>query len=186
MKRRNFIWSAILAMPAFSWAKASFLRTDKTKAIAKNGFLIRADESRYSGVQKKVGNDLLRCVVSCEDNDSGLLMGTTTANSLIEKGGPPLHVHLLQDEILFVASGNFIFQIGKEIFKAKTGDAAFIPRGVHHTFANPVDNNPGTLISIHQPGDKQMEADFKTVASGKFPKSWENDPTIVGPPIKLD
>ena len=85
MKRRNFIWSAILAMPAFSWAKASFLRTDKTKAIAKNGFLIRADESRYSGVQKKVGNDLLRCVVSCEDNDSGLLMGTTTANSLIEK-----------------------------------------------------------------------------------------------------
>ncbi|WP_262510059.1 hypothetical protein [Pedobacter paludis] len=42
------------------------------------------------------------------------------------------------------------------------------------------------LISIHQPGDKQMEADFETIASGNFPKSWENDPTIVGPPIKLD
>jgi hypothetical protein len=72
------------------------------------------------------------------------------------------------------------------VFKAKAGDAAFIPRGTHHTFANPVENNPGMLISIHQPGDKQMEADFKTIASGKFPKSWENDPTIVGPPLKVD
>jgi hypothetical protein len=31
-----------------------------------------------------------------------------------------------------------------------------------------------------------MEADFKTIASGHFPKSWGNDPTIVGPPIKVD
>ncbi len=178
--------SALMAIPAISSAKFNFLRKESPTSKAKTGFMIRADESRFDGVQKKVGNDLLRCVVSCKDNDTGLLMGTTTSKSLAGKGGPPLHIHMHQDEILFVASGDFLIQIGTEIFKATTGDAAFIPKGTHHTFANPVANNPGLLISIHQPGDKQMEADFKTIASGQFPKSWENDPTIVGPPIKVD
>lgn len=186
MERRNFILSALLAVPALSLAKSSFLKRDKPVLRAKKGFLIRADESRFNGEQKKVGNDLLRCVVSCEDSDTGLLLGTTTAKSLIGKGGPPLHIHTHQDEILFVASGEFLIQIGTEVFRAKAGDAAFIPRNTHHTFANPVENNPGMLISIHQPGDKQMETDFKTVASGQFPQSWQNDPTIVGPPIKID
>jgi len=181
MKRRNFMLSALLAIPSAALARFNWVKTMR----AKRGFLIRADESRFSGEQKKVGNDLLRCVVSCEDNDTGLLMGTTTAASLAGKGGPPLHIHTHQDEILFVASGEFLIQIGKDIFTAKAGDAAFIPRNTHHTFANPVENNPGMLISIHQPGDKQMEADFKTIASGKFPESWKNDPTVVGPPIKV-
>jgi len=174
--------SALLAIPSAAMAKFSWIKTVRTK----NGFLIRADESRFDGIQKKMSGDLLRCVVSCEDNDTGLLMGTTTAKSLAGKGGPPLHIHTHQDEILFVASGEFLIQIGTEVFKAKAGDAAFIPRGTHHTFANPVENNPGMLISIHQPGDKQMEADFKTIASGKFPESWKNDPTIVGPSIKVN
>jgi mannose-6-phosphate isomerase-like protein (cupin superfamily) len=182
MKRRNFMLSALLAIPSAAMAKFSWPKTEKAKA----GYLIRANESRFSGVQKKVGSDLLRCVVSCQDNDTGLLMGTTTAKSLAKKGGPPLHLHTHQDEIMFVASGEFLIQIGTEIFKAKAGDAAFIPRNTHHTFANPAENNPGMLISIHQPGDKQMEADFATIAGGKFPSSWENDPTIVGPPIEVD
>ena len=185
MKRRNFMVSALLAIPAVSIAGAGFTPGNNT-VRNKKGFFVPAGESRFNGVQKKVGNDILRCVVSCEDTDTDLLMGTTTANALIEKGGPPLHVHPNQDEILFVVSGEFIIQIGDEIFKAKKGDTAFIPRGTHHTFANPVENNPGMLISIHQPGNKQIEADFKTIASGNFPASWENDPTIVGPPIKLD
>lgn len=185
MKRRNFMLSALLAIPTVSLARFNFLKKNKPQVRTPKGFLIRSDESRFIGEQKKVGNDLLRCVVSCEDNDTGLLMGTTTAKSLTGKGGPPLHLHTHQDEILFVASGEFLIQIGKKVFKAKAGDAAFIPRGTHHTFANPVENNTGMLISIHQPGDKQMEADFKTIASGQFPKSWDNDPTIVGPPIKI-
>lgn len=182
MKRRHFILSILLAIPAATLAKFSWLKTAKTQ----KPFLIRADESRFNGEQKKAGNDLLRCVLSCEDTHSGMLMGTTTAKSMADKGGPPLHIHTHQDEILFVSSGEFLIQIGTEIFKAKAGDAAFIPRGTHHTFANPIADNPGLLISIHQPGDKQMEADFATVASGHFPKSWENDPTIVGPPIHVD
>ena len=105
MKRRNFILSALLAIPAASLAKFNFLKKDISALRAKKGFLIRADESRFSGEQKKVGNDLLRCIVSCEDNETNLLIGTTTAKSLAGKGGPPLHVHMHQDEILFVASG---------------------------------------------------------------------------------
>ena len=186
MNRGKFVLSALLAIPAASFARLGFLQKPVAAPRPKKGFLVRADESRFLGKQKKVEGDLLRCVVSCEDTDTSLLMGTTTAKSLAGKGGPPLHYHEFQDEILFVASGEFIIQIADETFKVKAGDSAFIPRGVHHTFTNPVDNNPGMLISIHQPGNKQMEADFKTIADGKFPASWENDPTIVGPPINVD
>jgi hypothetical protein len=82
MKRRNFMLSALLAIPSAAMAKFSWLKTEKSKA----GYLIRANESRFGGVQKKVGSDLLRCVVSCQDNNTGLLIGTTTAKSLAEKG----------------------------------------------------------------------------------------------------
>jgi len=177
MKRRNLILSALMAIPVVSFARFNFLKKDKPLITAIKGFVIRADESRFQGEQKKLGDDQLRCVISCEDSNSGLLIGTTTSKSLAGKGGPPLHLHEHQDEIMYVASGEFLVQIGEEVMTVKTGDAAFIPGGTHHTFANPVANNPGTLISIFQPGNKQMEADFKTIAAGNFPKSWENDPT---------
>jgi len=121
MKRRNFLSTALLSIPAFSFGKILDFKIFKRPL---KGIFIKA-------------NELLRCVVSNKDSDGQLLMGTTMPNSLKYKGGPPLHIHKLQDEVFFVVSGEFLIPLDKEIFMAKAGDAAFIPRGTPHTFANP-------------------------------------------------
>jgi len=63
MKRRNFMLAALLAVPGVSLAKLNYVKKNKPAIRAKKGFLIRVDESRFSGEQKKAGYDLLRCVV---------------------------------------------------------------------------------------------------------------------------
>ncbi|SMC56596.1 cupin domain-containing protein [Moheibacter sediminis] len=183
MRRRNFILTGLLSVPVLSFGK---LLDFKLFSPPQKGFFIKANESRFNGEQKTIANELLRCVVSNKDSDGQLLMGTTLPGSIKFKGGPPLHIHKLQDEIFFVVSGEFLIQLDKQIFTAKTGDATFIPRGTPHTFANPHENNPGSLISIHIPGSDEMEAYFKTIASGNFPKESSADLSDVGPPIDID
>ncbi|MEG0916542.1 MAG: cupin domain-containing protein [Myroides sp.] len=186
MKRRNFLSTAFLSIPAISFSGNGFWNQISTTFNPIKGFFIKSTESRFGGEQKLMKDDLLRCLVSNTDSDGKLLMGTTMPNSLKYKGGPPLHIHKEQDEIFFVVSGEFLIQLGQEIQLAKTGDAVFIPRGTPHTFANPHENNPGSLISIHIPGSYEMEAYFKTIASGSFPEETSADLSDVGAPIDVD
>lgn len=185
MKRRNFLSTALLLIPAISFVGNVFWNRIETTFNPIKGFFIKSNESRFGGEQKTMQNDLLRCVVSNKDSDGKLLMGTTMPNSLKYKGSPPLHIHKEQDEIFFVVSGEFLIQLDKEIFMAKAGDSAFILRGTPHTFANPHENNPGSLISIHIPGSEEMENYFKTIASGIYPEETSADLSDVGAPIDV-
>ena len=74
-----------------------------------------------------------------------------------DKGGPALHIHYKDDEIFYVISGEFLFQLGDEISLIKKGDTVFIPRGTKHTFSNHIENNPGELLTIHQPISLELE-----------------------------
>jgi mannose-6-phosphate isomerase-like protein (cupin superfamily) len=65
------------------------------------------------------------------------------------RGGPPLHVHLYQDEWFFALDGAFVFKIGDETIRAKAGDSVFAPRKVPHAFANVTET--GRLIVGFQP-----------------------------------
>ncbi len=182
MKRRNFLLSSLLAVPATSLAKfANFTFFKK----AKKGFIVRANESRVDGKQVPTGDALLRCMVSVADTDGNLLIGTSTNNTFKQKGGPPLHIHPYQDEVFYIASGEFLIQLADEVFLAGPGDTIFIPKGTPHTFANPIDNNPGMLVTIFQPASKKLEDYFKMLSSGKFPENIE-DLVDVGPPIDLE
>ncbi|MGE9314934.1 cupin domain-containing protein [Niabella sp. CJ426] len=184
MKRRNFLTATTLSLPAMALPALGNDVAAKPKTMAK-GFFIRANESRFGSEQKVMNNDLLRCVIANSDAGSQVLMGTTMPASLKQKGGPPLHIHKDQEEIFFVVSGEFLIQIGEEVFTAKAGDAAFIPRGTPHTFANPIENNPGTLIAMHVPGTAQMEHYFQNIAKGIFKEEAATDLSVVGPPISL-
>lgn len=172
-----------MAGPALARVHTS--RTKKPVREPKNGFIVRADETRVDGIQSSTEDALLRCKVSVADTDGNLLMGTSAKNTFKLKGGPPLHIHRNQDEIFFVASGEFLVQLDDEVFTVKTGDTIFIPRGTPHTFANPIDNNPGMLVTIFQPASRELEEYFKKIASGTFPENID-DLVDVGPPIRLD
>lgn len=117
----------------------------------KKGFIIRADKNRFFGKESSPINSFGRCIVSSADTDNDFYLSDSGDLSFREKGGPSLHIHHNDDEIFYVVSGEFLFQIGEEIYLGKAGDTAFIPRGTPHTFANPVKNNPGRLLTMHQP-----------------------------------
>lgn len=184
MKRRNFFLTTLLSLAAKPFASFGHIKhTEKPK----KGILIRANESRFDGEQKTVKNVIGRCLVSSADTGGELLIVAPGEKTFAFKGGPPLHIHKHQDEVFFVASGEFLIQIDKEVLTVKTGDTVFIPRGVPHTFANPMENNPGSLISIHQPAGKNEEF-FKYLCTHERMPETEIDPDspVVGDPIKLD
>ena len=48
--------------------------------------------------------------------------------------GPPLHVHVGQDEFLYIVEGDFRVRLGDELIDAAPGSFVFIPRGTAHTW----------------------------------------------------
>ncbi|MFD0878245.1 cupin domain-containing protein, partial [Massilia pinisoli] len=106
-----------------------------------------------------------------------------------EKGGPPLHVHPNQDEIFFVVSGEYLFQVGQEKYQLKAGDTIFLPRKVPHTFAQT--SEKGQMFFLFQPSGK-MEDFFRTLGKLKGEPSpqegakifADHDMQVVGPPLQ--
>jgi quercetin dioxygenase-like cupin family protein len=66
-------------------------------------------------------------------------------------GGPPLHIHRAEDEIFYILSGEFNFQLGDCITRAPAGSYVFIPRQTAHTFQN-IGSDPGVLLGVVSPG----------------------------------
>ena len=62
-------------------------------------------------------------------------------NHVNPAGGPPMHTHYLQEEVLTVVSGSIGYQLlGREPQFAKTGETVIFPRGVAHKFWNAGDD----------------------------------------------
>jgi len=172
MKRKKFISAILLALPTFSFGdKLLFsdkISTDKTN---KKGFIVRSDESRYNGKLTKSKNAFLHCKISSADTNENLFIQTSTPKVFEHKGGPPPHIHGNEDEIIYIVSGEFIVHIDGNDFTVKAGDTAFIPRGTLHTVINPIENNPGTIITIFQPAPKKVENFFSYISEhGDIPK----------------
>ena len=51
-------------------------------------------------------------------------------------GGPPLHIHLNENETFYVLEGSCTFYLGEEKIVARPGDFVNIPIGTHHCFRN--------------------------------------------------
>jgi quercetin dioxygenase-like cupin family protein len=51
-------------------------------------------------------------------------------------GGPPPHIHTLEDETFYVLEGSCSFRLGDQVVIAGPGDFVFVPRGVVHCFRN--------------------------------------------------
>jgi mannose-6-phosphate isomerase-like protein (cupin superfamily) len=51
-------------------------------------------------------------------------------------GGPPLHLHLNQDEWFYVMEGEVVFQVGGQRLQLKSGESVLAPRRVPHAFSS--------------------------------------------------
>jgi quercetin dioxygenase-like cupin family protein len=105
-------------------------------------------------------------------------------------GGPPLHVHHVQEETIHVLKGRFKIQIGDETFECGEGGFAYLPSRVPHAFLN-LTGEPGEVIVVYTPGGghrfyeelgpltRNGAPDRETVA-GLFEKYGM---TLLGPPL---
>lgn len=154
MQRRKFLISSLVVAPfaAFAkWTDIPFFNSNK------KSLFVSANESRFFGKDTTSDANFGRCIISSKDTENQLYIAGDAKDANKEKGGPGLHIHYQDDEIFYVVSGEFLFQTEDKITLGKAGDTIFVPRGIAHTYANPIDNNPGELLIIHQPISPSLE-----------------------------
>ena len=179
MQRRKFLAATAAAIPAIAIGKEiPAQRTGK-------GFVVKAKKSRFDETTKLYGNSPNDIKVSTKDTNGDLTIFEYTGNV---KGGPPLHIHLHQDEIFFIVEGNYTFKVGEDIHQLTVGDTIFLPRQVPHTFAQT--SETGKMFFLFTPSGK-MEDYFRVIGSLTAPPTPEqgakifadHDMKVVGPPL---
>jgi mannose-6-phosphate isomerase-like protein (cupin superfamily) len=78
---------------------------------------------------------------------------------------PPVHRHLVEDEIFYVISGSAVYTCDGETFAAEAGDTVFLPVGSTHTF-RVSDEQPFRTLQITVPsGFEEFTAEAGTPAA---------------------
>ncbi|WP_218128453.1 cupin domain-containing protein [Mucilaginibacter sp. OK268] len=153
----------------------------------KKGFVIKKGKNRFDEKTMLINNSPVDLKVSTKDTDGTLSISEYTG---FAKGGPPLHIHLYQDEIFYILEGEHLFQLGDKQYHLTAGDSIFIPRNVPHAPAQLSDK--GKYLFFFTPSGK-MEDFFRTLGELKRPVSSEDaktifeahDMKIVGPPLSF-
>ena len=131
------------------------------------------------------------CKISAKDTGGQLCIYDTFRH---EKGGPALHVHHQQDEWFFVMQGEFVVKVGDDLLHLKTGDSAFAPRKIPHTFSL-VSNGEARMLILFQPAGT-IEDFFKAMVKlgPSIPKGREqmlkdlfhtHGMELLGPPLQV-
>lgn len=183
MKRRKFLLATAITLPAIGFTQA----LPEAQERSKKGFVVKANASRFNETTKLGGKSPNDIKVSAKDTNQNLAIFEYVGN---EKGGPPLHVHLKQDEVFYIVEGEYLFQVGDEQFNLKAGDTIFLPRNVPHTFAQLTEK--GKMFFLFQPAGK-MEDFFRANAALSGPPSPEqgaklfadHEMKVLGPPLKF-
>ncbi len=108
-------------------------------------------------------------------------------------GGPPLHVHHLQEETIHVLKGQFKVRIGDEIFHLDEGGFAYLPSKIPHCFLNLTDE-PAEIIVVYTPGGgHRFYEEMGPVARSGAPDHAvlaaifeKHHMSLLGPPLKPD
>jgi len=121
------------------------------------GFSVAAGQDRF-GEPVELGGEPHHCKVSARDTAGAMCVFEFTGRS-----GGPRHLHHDQDEWIYVASGEFEFQVAEKSFRLVAGESLFVPRKTPHAWAA-VGEHPGKLLDTYQPAGT-MEDFFRAVGS---------------------
>jgi mannose-6-phosphate isomerase-like protein (cupin superfamily) len=109
--------------------------------------------------------------------------GRLTVAEFLNPAGfaPPLHRHLLEDEMFHILSGTAEFRCGGQALVAGPGDFVFLPVGLPHTFLVGLDE-PLHLLQITTPsGFEDFAATAGEPASQRrLPDPGPIDPVAMG------
>lgn len=187
MKRGKFILINLVMLPFASFAKL----TNNIMTRTNTGFKVNSGEARYGKHFKMKGVTLNVLDIKISSKDTNGDLAVFEQNGFTPKGGPPLHIHLYQDEFFYIIEGEYLFQVGDEKFQMKPGDTIFLPRNVQHAFLQLTEK--GKVIVSYMPAGK-MEDFFKFTDAWTSPPSLpeikkafeDHDMKVVGPSLKVD
>jgi quercetin 2,3-dioxygenase len=148
-------------------------------------FVVRAGEDLHARRTILFGACPNSVKVSSRTTDGALCMFEYEGHV---QGGPPLHVHHDQDEIYFIRSGQFTFEVGGARHELSDGDTIFLPRGVPHTFVQRSER--GRLVFMFTPAGS-MESYFEALSMLEGPPVPELEAelfrahgmSVLGPPL---
>lgn len=90
--------------------------------------------------------DSIRALLTSDDTGAEIFVGRMEPPAGY---GPPLHVHLKEDEIFIVEQGTFEFTIRDEVVQVGPGTVVYGPRNVPHTWrAVGEEHNRATVLSV--------------------------------------
>jgi quercetin dioxygenase-like cupin family protein len=157
IRRRTFL-GAMAVLPAGVLAQQP--RADPSGI----GVKVAAGESRFGRTLKLPGGSPLFIKVATEDTGGAFFL---TEQPSGQKGGPPKHFHLEEDEWFYCLAGEYIVEVGNQRHQLNPGDSVLGPRRVPHAFAF-VGNTPGRLMIGFTPAGR-VEQFFRDLAArGKY------------------
>lgn len=181
MKRRSFLKTAAALLPA-AGMQTFALNQGPASSAADPVQVVTAGQDRLGEVHSRGYSTILFKVLARETNDGLFII----EHAGLVKGGPPLHMHLHQEEWFRVMEGEVLFQIGDGRKRLRAGDSVLGPRGVPHTFSS-VGEKPGRMLIAFNPAGKMEEFLRATaipnppVQDAAFFRRYEME--LVGPPI---
>lgn len=118
----------------------------------------------------------------------------TVISGVLESGGPPLHQHEVEDEVVICADGELTYQVGIQRGTLGPGALVWFPRSVPHAVAN-LAGTPCRFITVITPAGIedffQAQRDYLRGVSPQSPfdrREFENLPgselrPVLGPPL---
>lgn len=105
--------------------------------------------------------------------------GALTVAEFVNPAGfaPPVHRHLVEDELFYLLSGHATFTCGDDTFEAGPGDTVLLPVGVAHTFVVAYDE-PLRALQITTPSGFE---DFVAAVGTPAPRRELPEPAPVDP-----
>ena len=98
--------------------------------------------------------------------------------------GPPLHVHALLDELIYVIDGTIRVRLEDRVERATAGACVFVPRGTPHTWAVTSDRAARLLVVVAPAGLEQFFDSTASAGGGDaedaFSRFGDVDLTVVG------
>jgi quercetin dioxygenase-like cupin family protein len=116
-----------------------------TPTATANGYAVAAGDGERIWI---VGDTMTLKAAGERTGGSLVLIENLTAPG----GGPPPHVHTLEDEFFYVLDGTFEIRIGDRLHEVGAGGFAFVPRGTVHNFRNTAETPSRILVGFTPAG----------------------------------
>jgi mannose-6-phosphate isomerase-like protein (cupin superfamily) len=193
MRRRSFLQLGAAAFPAVllgqdnkDAAPSSGNASQVLAAGSKRAVKLAAGEDR-TGTMHGIGLSTTAFKVSTAETAGSIFV---LQHENHKKGGPPKHLHHVENEWFYVLEGEYRFEIGDDRFELKAGECLLAPREIPHVWAY-VGNTTGRMIIAFAPAG-QMEALF--TAPDRKPGNYFQDSALyrkyglelLGPPMKVE